>query len=302
MSNLEKKPKTLKSILASDSMKQRIEEVLGKNAGTFAASLVQIANSNDMLKTAEPTSIIGAAMTAATLNLPLNNSLGQAYIVPFNQKQKDNSYIVKAQFILGYKGLKQLAVRSGQFRSLYAKEVYEGQKVEDDSFLGFKFDWKNKISGKVIGYASFFELVNGFTSTFYMSKEEAESHGKKFSQTYKKGYGLWADDFDKMALKTVSKLHLNGGEAPLSIEMQSAITKDQAAITVEEDGTEELTYVDVSKEEKVEVNHEEERVLALINGAETQEDLDFAKGFSSEKHIDLIKSKQKEINKSKKEK
>ncbi len=241
MSNLEKS-QSIKSLLASDSVKSRLHEILGKNVSAFTTSVIQIATQNSMLSKAEPSSILNAAMTATTLNLPINNSIGHAYIVPFNERQKDGSSIVKAQFILGYKGLKQLAIRSGQFQNLYAKEVYEGQKIEDDSFLGYRFDWTKKEGDTIIGYASYFRLSNGFESILFMDKKDLEKHGKKFSQTFKKGFGLWKDEFDKMAIKTITKLHLNSGEAPLSIEMQTAIKVDQAVIN--DMDAEDVTYVD----------------------------------------------------------
>jgi len=245
MNELEKtQPKTIDSLINSESVKKRLNEILGKRASTFATSVVQITSQNTMLQNAEPTSVLGAAITSATLNLPLNNSLGQAYIVPFNEKQKDGSFLVKAQFIIGYKGYKQLAIRSGQYLSLYAKPVLGGQKVDDDSFLGYHFDWSKKESDKIVGYASYYKLVNGFESIFFMDAKEVDKHAKRYSQTYKKGFGVWKDDFEKMALKTVTKLHLNSGEAPLSIEMQNAIEKDQSIITVNDDNTEDISYID----------------------------------------------------------
>lgn len=240
------KPKTLASLLQSDMVKKRLDEILGKRASTFSTSLIQIANSNDLLKKADPQSILNSALLATTLDLPLNNSLGFAYIVPFNNKQKETGQIkVEAQFILGYKGYQQLAIRSGLYADLDSKKVYEGQIVEDDSFLGFHFEWKNKISDKVIGYASYFKLTTGFESTFYMSKEDVEKHAKTYSQTYKRGFGNWKDDFEKMALKTVIKLLLNSGKAPLSIDMQKAVVADQAVIKeYNDDNTIDVDYVD----------------------------------------------------------
>lgn len=240
------KPKTLASLLQSDMVKKRLEDILGKRASTFSTSLIQIANSNDLLKKADPQSILNSALLATTLDLPLNNSLGFAYIVPFNNKQKETGLIkIEAQFILGYKGYQQLAIRSGLYADLDSKKVYEGQIVEDDSFLGFHFEWKNKISDKVIGYASYFKLTTGFESTFYMSKEDIEKHAKTYSQTYKRGFGNWKDDFEKMALKTVIKLLLNSGKAPLSIDMQKAVTADQAVIKeYNDDNTIDVDYVD----------------------------------------------------------
>lgn len=298
MSNeIQKTPKKgLRDMLESPMIKGRIQDILGKNASTFAASVVQIANSSALLAKAEPSSIIGAAMTAATLKLPLNNQIGQAYIVPFNSKNPDGTKSTKAQFILGYKGLKQLAIRSGQYLNIYAKEVYKGQKVDDDSFLGYHFDWKAKESNEVIGYASYYKLLNGFESVLFMSNEEIHGHGKKYSQTFKNGYGLWKDDYHKMALKTVTKLHLNSGEAPLSIDMQNAIEQDQAVMDYhEDDGTIDVSYPD--NETTPEHDHEKERIMALINGIETEDDIEFARPNITEEYLPEFKKKVKEINK-----
>lgn len=245
--------KNIQELLKSDMVKNRLQEILGKRSSVFATSLIQISNSNDMLAKADPTTLLNAALLATTLDLPINNALGQAYIVPFNNRKKGR---VEAQFQIGYKGLKNLAIRSGQFKELISKEVYEGQVVEDDSFLGYHFDWKAKESNKVIGYASYFKLISGFESTLYMTVEEVDAHAKRYSQTYKQyGSGLWKDDFDKMALKTISKLHLNSGEAPLSVEMRSAVTADQSVVN-DFDGQEtiDVEYVDNTNDKQVNVN------------------------------------------------
>lgn len=248
------KNQNIQSFLRSDLITNKLKEILGKKTSTFTTSVIQIVNSSDMLKKAEPTTVLNAALLATTLDLPLNNSLGFAYIVPFNNKQSDGSYKVEAQFQLGYKGFQQLAIRSGLFNELDSKVVYEGQVVEDDSFLGYHFEWKNKTSDVVIGYAAYFKLSTGFESTFYMSKEEVEKHAKKYSQTYKKGFGNWKDDFDKMAKKTVIKLLLNSGKAPLSIDMQRAVEFDQSVITdYGDDNTIEAEYVDNPQEMEAEV-------------------------------------------------
>lgn len=248
------KNQNIQSFLRSDLITNKLKEILGKKTSTFTTSVIQIVNSSDMLKKAEPTTVLNAALLATTLDLPLNNSLGFAYIVPFNNKQSDGSHKVEAQFQLGYKGFQQLAIRSGLFNELDSKVVYEGQVVEDDSFLGYHFEWKNKTSDVVIGYAAYFKLSTGFESTFYMSKEEVEKHAKKYSQTYKKGFGNWKDDFDKMAKKTVIKLLLNSGKAPLSIDMQRAVEFDQSVITdYGDDNTIEAEYLDNPQEMEAEV-------------------------------------------------
>lgn len=244
MSNIQK-TSDLKGLMNKPQVQERLKEILGKNHATFATSVMQIAQSNDMLKKAEPQSILGAAMTAATLNLPLNNSLGFAYIVPFYDGKTKTT---KAQFQIGAKGFKQLASRSGQFKVLNETDVREGEIEHRDRLTGeikFNFvqDDKERQKLKVIGYVSHFKLTNGFESTLYMTVEELENHAKKYSQTYKKGFGTWKDNFDAMAKKTVSKLNLSKN-APLSIEMQTAVTSDQAVVNE----TEDVDYVDNAEE------------------------------------------------------
>jgi recombination protein RecT len=103
-----------------------------------------------------------------------------------------------------------------------------------------------RLSRPIIGYASYFKLLNGFEKIYYMTLEELNHHGLRFSQTFKKGFGLWKDDFDSMARKTVIKLNLSKN-APLSVEMQKAIVTDQAIVN---DGdTEDVEYVDNDPEE-----------------------------------------------------
>jgi len=268
--SVEKPAKNIQSLLQSDMVKGRLNEILGKKASTFATSVIQIANSNDLLRKAEPQSVLNAALLATTLDLPLNNSLGFAYIVPFNNKQANGSYQVEAQFQLGYKGFQQLAIRSNQYLELEAKAVYEGQVVQDESFLGFHFDWKAKTSEKVVGYASYFKLNSGFESTYYMSMEDVEKHAKKYSQTYKKGFGNWKDDFDKMAKKTVIKLLLNSGKAPLSIEMQKAVQADQSVVkNYDGEDTIDVDYIDNTEVTTTQVPDDEKELQRLRDHLDT---------------------------------
>jgi recombination protein RecT len=275
MSELQKTGTTLKGLLESENVKNKLSEILGKNAATFATSVVQITQQNDMLAKAEPSSIVGAAMTAATLNLPLNNSLGYAYIIPFNERQKSGEYKTKAQFQIGYKGFIQLAMRSGQFKTIHCTDVKNGEIASRDRLTGeMEFSWidddSKRKKEKTIGYVAYFKLTNGYEATLYMSMEEVEEHGKKFSQTFKKGFGLWKDMFDSMAEKTVLKLLLSK-KAPLSIEMQTAVKTDQAVINDHE--TEDISYVD---NEVIEIDPEIERQKCLVDEAKNLEDVEFA--------------------------
>ncbi|WP_315538655.1 recombinase RecT [Eikenella corrodens] len=228
----------LKDFFQAPAVQSKMRELLDKNAASFATSAMQIANSNPMLLDAEPMSIFNAAVMAATLNLPINNNLGFAYIVPYRNKGK-----VEAQFQLGYKGFIQLAQRSGQFERLVSLPVYEAQLIEEDPINGFKFDWKQKPAEneQPIGYYAYFKLINGFIAELYMTREQVAAHAGRYSQSFKKGYGVWADNFEAMALKTVTKLLLSK-QAPLSIDMQKAVLSDQSVI---KDVTgEQFDYID----------------------------------------------------------
>jgi recombination protein RecT len=251
--------KGFSQLLESPAIKQRIEEVLGERKTQFITSALSLFNSNNQLQNCEPASIFNACLTATSLGLPINNNLGFAYIIPYGKE---------AQFQIGYKGFRQLAINSNQYKALEVKEVFEGQFIEDESFLGYHFDWKAKTSDKIIGYASYFKLLNGFDSIYYLSVAEVEKHAKKYSQTYKKGFGNWKDEFDKMAKKTVVKLHLNSGFAPLSIEMQKAQEVDQAIIT---DKGYKYTDNEPMDLDELNQNEEDKRTIDFLNNCEALE-------------------------------
>lgn len=221
---------TTKDFFNKPSVQSKFKEMLGAKSTQFITSVMQVTTNNKLLANATPESIYGAAITAAILDLPIQNNLGFAYIVPYGGS---------AQFQIGYKGLVQLALRSGQFKNISTCEIYEGQIVSENPLTGYVFDFSKKTSDRIIGYAAYFSLINGFEKTEYMSKEKLQSHGKKFSKTYQKNTGVWQDDFDSMAKKTVLKLTLSK-YAPLSVEMQKAVIFDQA---VTNDG-ENIEYVD----------------------------------------------------------
>lgn len=255
----------LKSMLANDNVKARFKEILGKKAPGFISSIVAVANSNSLLQKAEPQSIMNAAVIAATLDLPINPNLGFAYIIPYGSQ---------ASFQVGYKGMIQLAMRSGQYKTINVTEVYEGEIKSENRFTG-EYTFGEKASDKIVGYMAYFSLINGFEKYMYMSREECERHGKKFSQTYKRGGGLWATDFDSMSKKTVLKM-LISKYGILSIDMQRAQTFDQAVIKddlTEKDIDEaEISYDDNLMNEDVKRNAMKEALQeAEIMGEDTGE-------------------------------
>ena len=210
------------------SIRQRIESVLGARANQFVTSVVQVTQGNATLQKCEPGSILASAMVAATLDLPVNPSLGFAYIVP---------YAGKAQFQMGYKGFIQLAQRSGQFRRISDVVIPAGVLVSWDPITEtLELDWTKEKAGDPDGYCVYFELVNGFSKRIFWTREKVKAHAEKYSQAYRaqRKDSPWHDGFDGMALKTVIK-HALSKYAPLSIDnrMAEAIDKDQSVIDID---------------------------------------------------------------------
>lgn len=219
----------LKEFFSRTAVKNKIAELVGKNASVFATSVMQIAQNNSMLATATPESIFSAACMAATLNLPINATLGFAHIVPYRNRKLNR---VEAQFQIGWKGYVQLAQRTGQFKRIAVTSIHDGQLIKKNPLTGYEFDFDSGWENEVIGFAAYFQLLNGFEATLYMSKEEMTAHAKRYSQSFQKQYGVWFDNFDSMAHKTVIKLLLSRF-APLSIDspIHKAIESDMAVIS-----------------------------------------------------------------------
>ena len=239
--------------ITAPATQKYLADVLGERKASFVNNLTALVANNLSLQECQPYTIMFAAMKATALNLPLDSNLGFAYVIPY----KDNKNGTKvAQFQLGYKGFKQLALRSGQFAIIpNATDVREGELIYRNRLTGeckFQFidDDIERSKKKIIGYASYFRLLNGAESTFYMSAEEVQAHALRYSQTYRskmddvKKSSKWSTDFDDMAKKTVIKLNLSKN-APLSIEMKDAIQADQSVMF----GKDEYTYMDNESEQ-----------------------------------------------------
>lgn len=224
----------VKSLLDSPAYKNRFAEILNKRAPQFCASVIAVTRQSYQLEKCDPQSIIAASLIAATLDLPINKDLGFAWIIPYKDQ---------ASFQLGYKGYVQLAQRSGQYENINVTEVYEGELQGLNRLTGrFNLDGQ-RTSEKVVGYACYFRLTNGFEKQEYWSKEEVLEHAKRFSQGFRQGSGPWKDDFDAMAMKTVLK-HLISKWGILSIELQSAVRFDSAVVKQGADGELEPQFVD----------------------------------------------------------
>jgi len=216
-------PTTLSGMLASDNIKKRFNELLGKKSASFMSSLLAVANNNKLLQKANPATVIAAGAMAATLDLPINQNLGFAYIVPYGNE---------AQFQLGYKGYIQLAMRTGQYLTINACEVYEGEIKDYNRFTG-SFEFGQRSSNEIVGYIAYFKLINGFEKYIYMNMDEMQAHARKYSKNYKGGTDKWGiADFHSMAIKTVLK-RLISKYGILSIEMAG---QEQMAQALANDG------------------------------------------------------------------
>lgn len=215
----------LKSALNAPSVRQKFEEMLGKRASQFMTSITSVVTNNALLQKADVNSIIMGSAMSASMDLPLNQNLGYAALVPFNSKEG-----CFAQLQIMVKGWTELFMRSGQCQSIICETVYEGQLVKKNKFTGeYVFDEDAKTSDKIIGFMAYFRLTNGFEKYEYMTIDEIKAHAQKFSQTYRRGSGIWKDHFEEMAKKTVLK-RLITKWAPKSIEMQKMAMYDQSVV------------------------------------------------------------------------
>ena len=259
-----------------------LTSVLGERKGSFVNNLTALVANNSTLQVCDPYTIMFAAMKATALNLPLDNALGFAYVIPYKDNKKK---VTLAQFQIGYKGYKQLALRTNQFAVIpNSTDVREGELVKRNRLTGecvFKFieDDEERSKLPIIGYCSYFRLLNKAESTFYMTKDEMETHAKRYSQSYRSSneyvrkMSPWTQDFNSMALKTVLKLNLSKN-APLSIEIIDAINADQAVMLKSENDYE---YVDNEEsmydaQKAMEVAEQFADFDEIVNGQETKEE------------------------------
>ncbi len=211
-----------------------MEQLLTKMGGQIQKALPSMVSSerfqrvaltafsnNTKLQQCDPMSFIAAMMQSAQLGLEPNTPLGQAYLIPYGKQ---------VQFQIGYKGLLELAQRSGKIKTLYAHEVRENDTFDIDYGLNQTLIHKPLLKGdrgEVIGYYAVYHLDAGGNSFIFMTKDEVLEHAKRFSKTYNSG--PWQTDFDAMAKKTVIKQLLK--YAPLSIELQKATSMDETVKT-----------------------------------------------------------------------
>ena len=234
------KKEGIASFLAKEAVKANVESVVGvKDSQRFISSVVSAVQTNPSLAECTNASILSAALLGHSLNLPQSPQIGMFYLVPFKNKNG-----TEATFQLSYRGMLQLAMRSGQYKAINVTDIKQGElasydPIEDSYEFTPETDFTKRQALPVIGYYAYFEMINGFKKGIYWSKEQIDAHAKKYSATYRKGFGLWSTDFDAMAKKTMLR-QLISKWGIMSVEMERAYVGDQAVIR--EDGTPD--YID----------------------------------------------------------
>ena len=247
----------MKNLLANQGIQNLFADALKENKDRFLASIIDLYNGDTYLQNCDPKEVAMEALKAATLNLPINKSLGYAYIVPYKNKGK-----LTPQFQIGYKGLIQMAQRSGQYKALNAGIMYEGMEVKQDYLKGtFEIVGEPK-SDKAIGYFAYFQLLNGYEKALYMSKEDITNHAKRYSQSFGSDYSPWENQFDEMAQKTVLRRLLS--------KYGVLTTEFEKAVISEED--KELESVVLENNGKVPFEPESTEVVDMETGEIIEED------------------------------
>lgn len=308
-----KKDMGITAFLNQDSVKNQLQQAVGKNSMRFVSSVVSAVTVNPALQECTNKSILSAALLGESLNLSPSPQLGQYYMVPYGNK---NEGVKVAQFQMGYKGYIQLAIRSGQYKKLNVLAVKEGELVRFDPLteeieVRLIEDEEEREQAKTIGYYAMFKYINGFKKALYWSKKKMLSHADRYSQAFSKDAkemtvkgkkktkvsfadfeagnypkedewmysSFWYKDFDGMAFKTMLR-QLISKWGIMSIEMQRAYEGDMAEIR--EDGMN--SYVDNQPEGDAEDTHVDSTVS---DGAEDafarremdgQQDLDLVGG------------------------
>lgn len=311
-----KKDMGITAFLNQDSVKNQLQQAVGKNSMRFVSSVVSAVTVNPTLQECTNKSILSAALLGESLNLSPSPQLGQYYMVPYENKKEG---VKVAQFQMGYKGYIQLAIRSGQYKKLNVLAVKEGEIVRFDPLteeieVRLIEDEEEREQAKTIGYYAMFEYINGFEKALYWSKKKMLSHADRYSQAFHKDGGeisyfdkkknkqitkkrvsfadfeagkvpagdewlyssFWYKDFDGMAFKTMLR-QLISKWGIMSIEMQRAYEGDMAEIR--EDGTN--SYVDNHPDEGEEDTYVD---TTVSDGAE---DAFAGKEMEGQQHLDL---------------
>lgn len=254
--------KVFNQAIANPKTQEYLQAVLGEKKSSFINNLTALVAGSKQLQACKPMSVMYAAIKATALDLPLDPNLGFAYVIPYkNNKEGDTD----AQFQIGYKGFIQLAMRSGQYRTINVRDVREGEIIGEDFVSGdlrFKKLSSNREKATIIGYVAFFRLVNGFEKMMFWTVDEVKQHAITYSKTFGstikniREASKWTTDFDAMAKKTALKLLLSK-YGILSVEMKNALTADQLVVNEQgEDMYEDNPNIEDAIAEEIPVTQE----------------------------------------------
>lgn len=221
------------ALISKEGFQKRFDELLGARAPQFISSMVTMINDDPYMMEVfrdNPISIIKAGLRAAAYDLPIDPALGQAYIVPFRNKGK-----MEATFIIGYKGLYQLAVRTGVYKKINVVDVRDGEllsydRLTEEAEFRWMEDEEERQKMPIAGYCAYFELTNGMRKCIYRTTQQINCHEKKFRKGNYQSKG-WRDNWEAMASKTVLR-ELLGKWGLLSINYQTA---DPATLKIASD-------------------------------------------------------------------
>lgn len=230
---------------------QLVNSTLGDpvRARRFVAAVISAVSVNPELQKCDAGTVLSAALLGESLNLSPSPQLGQYYMVPYNDKNRGKV----AQFQIGYKGLVQLAIRSGYYRKIVVLPIKEGELVrfdpmEEEISVRLIEDENTRETAPTVGYYAMFEYIGGsFRKIMYWSREKMEHHADRYSKAFSlKAYqrlqageipgddlwkfsSFWYKNFDDMACKTMLRQLLSRWGI-LSIDLQTAFTSDESVI------------------------------------------------------------------------
>jgi len=216
-------PQRLKTAMRAAEIVQRFEEVVGKgNAMGYISSVLVAVSQSDQLQKCEANSVIGSALRAATMRLSVDPAVAHAYLVPFNSKVVENGitrWVLKAQFLVGYKGYMYMCIRTERYKYLHLTDIYADDVVTENPVTGEIFlkrgsvsivaDRNSKIGVAPVGHLLYMELKTGYKAWFFMTTQECDHHGQKYSPSYYNKDGSvnknskWYTDPISMHRKTV---------------------------------------------------------------------------------------------------
>ena len=247
--------KNFQAVMNNSYYQSLLQNTMKENKGAFTTSLMELFTSDPQLMQCDPNALMGEAVKAAGLRLPINKQLGQAYIVVFNNKDKETGKIIPTPtLIIGTKGYINLALRTNKYININKGTVYEGEFMGFDKVTGSLDISGEKISDVPVGYFAYFKQKSGFEKIMYMTIDDVCKFAKTYAPTVKfskitcqelkelaikqsvegKGGGLgWYAGFQDMAEKTVLRQLLSSwGE--LSVDAEQVINADERPSAIQQ--------------------------------------------------------------------